>query len=43
MNSYALGVKSIRHIPLVNPGKILMPLLHIKPGLMKNFVKAMAK
>ena len=28
---------------LANPDKVLMPLLHIKLGLMKNFVKAMAK
>ena len=42
-NSYAPGVKNIPHIPLVNPDKVLMPPLHIKLGLMKNFVKAMAK
>ena len=42
-NSYAPGVKYIQHIPLVNPDKVLMPPLHIKLGLMKNFVKAMAK
>ena len=42
-NSYAPGVKNIQHIPLVNPDKVLMPPLHIKLGLMKNFVKAMAK
>jgi hypothetical protein len=28
---------------LVNPQKILLPLLHIKLGLMKNFVKALEK
>ena len=42
-NSYAPEVKNIQHIPLVNPNKVLMPPLHIKLGLMKNFVKAMAK
>ena len=42
-NSYAPGMKNIYHIPLVNPDKVLMPLLHIKLGLMKNFVKAMTK
>ena len=42
-NSYAPGVKNIQHIPLVNSDKVLMPPLHIKLGLMKNFVKAMAK
>ena len=36
-------MKNIQHIPLVNPDKVLMPPLHIKLGLMKNFVKAMAK
>ena len=42
-NSYAPGVKNIQHTPLVNPDKVLMPPLHIKLRLMKNFVKAMAK
>ena len=42
-NSYAPGVKNIQHTPLVNPEKVLLPPLHIKLGLMKNFVKAMAK
>ena len=41
-NSYAPGVKNIQHTPLVNPDKALMLLFHIKLGLMKNFVKAMA-
>ena len=27
--------------PLVKPNKILLPSLHIKLGVMKNFVKAM--
>ena len=35
--------KNIQHNPLVDPDKVLMPPLHIKLGLMKNFVKAMAK
>ena len=42
-NSYAPGVKNIQHSPLVNPDKVLMPPSHIKLGLMKNFVKTMAK
>ena len=42
-NSYSPGVKNIQHIPFVNPDKVLMPPLHIKLGLMKNFVKTMAK
>jgi hypothetical protein len=29
--------------PLVNPEKVFLPPLHIKLGLMKNFVKAMDK
>ena len=33
----------IQHIPLINPNKVLTPTWHIKLGLMKNFVKAMAK
>ena len=36
-------MKNIEHISLVNPDKFLMPPFHIKMGLMKNFVKAMAK
>ena len=36
-------MKNIQHIPLVNCNKILMPPLHIKLGLMKNFMKTMAK
>ena len=36
-------MKNIQHIPLVNLDKVLMPPLHIKLGLMKNFVKAMGK
>ena len=42
-NLYAPGVKNIQHTALVNPDKVLMLPLHIKLGLMKNFVKAMAK
>jgi hypothetical protein len=37
------GGKYIRTQPLVNKDKILLPQLHIKLGLMKNFVKAMNK
>ena len=35
------GYKNVRYQPLVNPRKILLPPLHIKLELMKNFVKAM--
>ena len=35
------GEKNVKQLPLVNPEKIILPPLHIKLGLMKNFVKAM--
>lgn len=35
------GQKNIAHDPLVEPNKVYLPPLHIKLGLMKNFVKAM--
>ncbi|KAL6464577.1 hypothetical protein MHYP_G00268940 [Metynnis hypsauchen] len=35
--------KNVAHKPLVEPAKIFLPPLHIKLGLMKNFVKAMNK
>lgn len=37
------GQKNVAHKPLVDPTKIFLPPLHIKLGLMKNFVKAMNK
>ena len=37
------GTKNVKHVPLVDPKKVLLPPLHIKLGLMKNFVKAMDK
>lgn len=37
------GQKNVAHQPLVEPSKIFLPPLHIKLGLMKNFVKAMNK
>ena len=40
---YAPGVKNIQHILLVNSDKIIMPPLHFKLGLIKNFVKTIAK
>ena len=33
--------KNIINEPLVEPEKIILPLLHIKLGLMKQFVKAL--
>lgn len=38
---YRLGEKNVAHQPLVEPQNIILPLLHIKLGVMKNFVKAM--
>ena len=35
------GLHNVKSPPLVEPNKILLPPLHIKLGLMKNFVKAM--
>lgn len=35
------GIENIENIPLVNPSKVILPPLHIKLGLMANFVKAL--
>ena len=35
------GLHNVKSPPLVEPNKILLPPLHIKLGLMKNYVKAM--
>ena len=35
------GSFNVMHVPLVNPKNIFLPPLHIKLGLIKNFVKAM--
>ena len=35
------NTKNLKYTPLVEASKILLPPLHIKNGLMKNFVKAM--
>lgn len=37
------GSYSVKYVPLVDHQKILLPPLHIKLGLMKNFVKALDK
>lgn len=39
--SYTPGEKNVLHEPLVDPNNVLLPPLHIKLGLMKNFVKGM--
>jgi len=35
------GIMNVENQPLVEPSKILLPPMHLKLGLMKNFVKAM--
>jgi hypothetical protein len=35
--------KNVLNNPLVNPEKVFLPPLHVKLGLMKNFVKGMDK
>ena len=37
----AVGRYNVKHTPLIDPRKVYLPPLHIKLGLMKNFVKAM--
>ena len=39
--TYTPGQANVKQVPLVAPDKIILPPLHIKLGLMKNFVKAM--
>jgi len=34
---------NVENQPLVEPSKILLPSMHLKLGLMKNFVKAMSQ
>ncbi|GBM15835.1 hypothetical protein AVEN_260117-1 [Araneus ventricosus] len=38
-----IGPNNVKYTPLVEPENILFPSLPIKPGLIKNFVKAMDK
>ncbi|XP_062704623.1 uncharacterized protein LOC115265503 [Aedes albopictus] len=40
---YKIGEKNVKNDPVVNMEKILMPPLHIKLGLIKQFVKALNK
>lgn len=37
------GTNNIKYVPLVDPKLVLLPPLHIKLGLMKQFVKALDK
>ena len=40
---YKPGYKNVVRPKLIEPQKIVMPALHIKLGLMKNFVKRLNK
>jgi hypothetical protein len=40
---YIAGQHSVKSEPLVSAQKVLLPPLHIKLGLKKNFVKALDK
>ena len=42
-NEFPVGQKNLINEPLVDSQKILIPPLHIKLGLMKQFVKALDK
>ena len=37
---FSVGKSNIKWNPLIDPSKILMPPLHIKLGLIKQFVKS---
>lgn len=40
---FAVGHASVINVPLVPPDKILLPPLHIKLGIVKNFIKCLGK
>lgn len=40
---FCVGNNNVKWEPLVGPPKVLMPPLHIKLGLIKQFVKALDK
>ena len=42
-STFVPGEHSLKENPLVDMNKVLLPPLHIKLGLMKNFVKALPK
>jgi hypothetical protein len=42
-NTYVPGKESVKYDPLVESTKVLLPPLHIKLGLIKNFVRGMNK
>ncbi|XP_023314764.1 uncharacterized protein LOC111693662 [Trichogramma pretiosum] len=42
-NSLEAGHHNVINSPLVDPKKVLLPPLHIKLGIMKQFVKALSE
>lgn len=42
-HTFAPGQENIKHDPLTNPQHVILPPLHLKLGLMNNFVKAQNK
>ena len=40
---FVVGEKNVKNIPLINSKKVLLPPLHIKLGLIKQFLKALDK
>ncbi|CAH0554542.1 unnamed protein product [Brassicogethes aeneus] len=40
-HDYVIGAANVIHNPLISPDKVLLPPLHIKLGIFKNFVKAL--
>ena len=43
LEEFVVGEKDVENIPLINQKKVLLPPLHIKLGLIKQFVKALDK
>ena len=42
-STFVPGERSLKENPLVDMNKVVLPPLHIKLGLMKNFMKALYK
>ena len=40
---YVIGKDNVRYNPIVDPSKIIIPPLHIKLGLFKNFIKSLGE
>lgn len=41
--TYQIGKQSIDHLPLVDPKDVILPPLHLKLGLVRNFTKAIER